>query len=112
MCFFRMQPQITAHQICFWSDQLEQHHLYPPRFTIVVSGERAIDNTHAEILFKGIIDSAQDEIPLIVPHQSQRGEDAPPPPPPPPPISVGISVLANQSALCPLGFECALCGLV
>ena len=88
MCFFfsiRVQLQITAHQICFWSDQvqLEQHHLYPPRFTIVVSGERAIDNTHAKILFKGIKDGAQDEIPLIVSHQSQRGEPPPPPPPPP-----------------------------
>ena len=56
--------------------QLEQHHLYPPRFTIVVSGERAMDNTHAEILFKGIKDGAQDEFPLIVPHQSQCGDCA------------------------------------
>ena len=54
--------------------QLEQHCLYPPRFTIVVSGERATDNSHAEILFKGIKDGAQDEIPLIVPLQSQHGE--------------------------------------
>jgi len=54
--------------------QLEQHCLYPPRFTIVVSGERATDNSHAEILFKGTKDGAQDEIPLIVPLQSQHGE--------------------------------------
>ena len=54
--------------------QLEQHCRYPPRFTIVVSGERATYNSHAEILFKGIKNGAQDEIPLIVPLQSQHGE--------------------------------------
>lgn len=63
--------------------QLEQHCLYPPRFTIVVSGERATDNSHAEILFKGIKDGAQDEIPLIVPLQSQHGEQLRQFPPPP-----------------------------
>lgn len=53
--------------------QLEQHCLYPPRFTIAVNGERATDSSHAEILFKGTKDGAQDEIPLIVPPQSQHG---------------------------------------
>ena len=66
--------QVYANEVDFWDmpscNELKlrcERKLYPPRFTLKVSGNRAIRNSMVRVEFLGTCEDLSTEIPLILP---------------------------------------------
>ena len=50
---------------------MNRYHVYPPNFTITVSGHQATGRDHVKFVFKGAVqDNLHYEIPLILPRKT------------------------------------------